>query len=90
MRLTIKEPDIDIGTDGFDKHCQLGRAKTGKVLSELVEKIEDPIVIALDGSWGSGKSFFLKCWTGAHTNENDGKAKVIYFDAFEHDYLDDP
>ncbi|AXX96993.1 KAP family P-loop NTPase fold protein [Profundibacter amoris] len=90
MRLTIKEPDIDIGKDGFDKHCQLGRAKTGKVLSELVEKTEDPIVIALDGSWGSGKSFFLKCWTGAHTNENDGKAKVIYFDAFEHDYLVDP
>lgn len=90
MRLTIKEPDINIGVDGFNDHCQLERAETGKKLSELVEKIEDPIVIALDGSWGSGKSFFLKCWTGAHTNENDGKAKVIYFDAFQHDFLDDP
>ena len=90
MRLTIKEPEINIGVDGFEGHCQLGRAETGKKLSELVEKIEDPVVIALDGSWGSGKSFFLKCWTGAHTRENGGKAKVVYFDAFQHDFLDDP
>lgn len=90
MRLTIKEPEINIGIDGFEGHCQLGRAETGKKLSELVEKIEDPIVIALDGSWGSGKSFFLKCWTGAHTKEYGEKTKVVYFDAFQHDFLEDP
>ena len=90
MRLTIKEPKINIGVDGFTGHCQLGRAETGKKLSDLIEKIEDPVVIALDGAWGSGKSFFLKCWAGAHTKENDGKANVVYFDAFKHDYLDDP
>ena len=90
MRLTIKEPDIEIGVDGFKGHCQLSREVMGEKLSELVEKIQDPIVIALDGSWGSGKSFFLKCWAGAHKHENDGKAKVIYFDAFQHDFLDDP
>lgn len=90
MRLTIKEPEIKIGIDGFEGHCQLGRAETGKKLSGLVEQVKYPIVIALDGSWGSGKSFFLKCWTGAHTNENGGKAKVIYFDAFQHDFLEDP
>ena len=46
--------------------------------------------MALDGSWGSGKSFFLKCWVGAHQHENGGTARTIYFDAFAHDYLDDP
>lgn len=89
MRLTLPEPNINIGEDGFDEHCKLGRAETGRKLSELIEKIEDPIVIALDGSWGSGKSFFLKCWTGAHQKENKG-TKVIYFDAFKHDFLDNP
>lgn len=39
---------------------------------------------------GSGKSFFLKCWVGAHQKENEGTAKTVYFDAFAHDYLDDP
>ena len=54
------------------------------------------MVIALDGPWGSGKSHFLKLWVGAHTLENTkvdediGKSRVIYFDAFKHDYLDDP
>ena len=90
MRLTIKEPEIDIGTDGFKDHCLLERADTGKKLSELVEKVEDSIVIALDGSWGSGKSFFLKCWAGEHTKDDNNKAKVVYFDAFQHDFLDDP
>jgi hypothetical protein len=27
---------------------------------------------------------------GAHKKELGGKAEVIYFDAFEHDFLDDP
>ena len=90
MRLKIKEPEIEIGEDGFAKHCKLGRAPYGKKLSDLVERIDDPLVIALDGGWGSGKSFFLKCWAGAHKTENHGSAEVIYFDAFQHDYLDDP
>ncbi|WP_269434816.1 KAP family P-loop NTPase fold protein [Cochlodiniinecator piscidefendens] len=96
MRLTLPDPKIDIGKDGFEtsadgtKKCHLNRAETGRHLSRLVDSIEDPMVIALDGSWGSGKSHFLKLWTGAHVNENGGKAKTIYFDAFEHDFLDDP
>ena len=68
----------------------LGRKPVGQRLTDLVDRVEQPLVIALDGGWGSGKSHFLKLWTGAHTKEPGGKAKVIYFDAFEHDYLDDP
>jgi predicted KAP-like P-loop ATPase len=48
------------------------------------------MVIALDGAWGSGKSFFLKCWVGAHKLENEGTATTVYFDALSYDYLDDP
>ena len=89
---------IDIGKSGFDDKDPsgrpfdiLGRKPMGKKLTDLVDRIDQPLVIALDGEWGSGKSHFLKLWTGAHQNgELGGKAKVIYFDAFEHDYLDDP
>lgn len=82
---------IDIYNDGFSGKDLLGRSETGKRLSELVEKIDDPIVIALDGVWGSGKSFFLKCWVGEHLKkEHDHKAQTIYFDAFQHDFMDDP
>lgn len=91
-------PIIEIGKSGFDGNDSkgrpfdiLGRKPMGQKLTELVDRIDQPLVIALDGEWGSGKSHFLKLWTGAHQNgELGGKAKVIYFDAFEHDYLDDP
>lgn len=90
MKLLPPEPDIELYEDGFEGKDILGRSDSGKQLSDLIERIEDPIVVALDGSWGSGKSFFLKCWVGAHQKENEGNAKTIFFDAFAHDYLDDP
>ena len=89
-RLTIPELAIKIGTDKFDDHDLLDRKGLAKQLSELVDRIDDPIVIALDGSWGSGKSVFLKLWVGEHNQTDGAKARVIYFDAFENDFLDDP
>lgn len=90
MKFVVPEPSIDLYKDGFEEKDILQRGDTGKRLSSIVDSIEDPLVIALDGDWGSGKSFFLKCWVGAHTLENGGAAKTIYFDAFAHDYLEDP
>ena len=76
--------------DGFEKFDLLDRGKKGKQLSELVERIDDPLVIAINGPWGSRKSFFLKCWVGTHSVEAEGSVKTVYFDAFENDFLDDP
>jgi hypothetical protein len=74
---------------GFDGDF-LGRKVLSEQLSELLERIETPLVIALDDEWGNGKTYFLKRWVGAHTKENSGIATTVYFDAFEHDYLSDP
>ena len=90
MRLTIPEPKIKLYEDGFDEHDKLSRKPTGDKLSELVERIDDPLVIALDGPWGSGKSFFLKCWVGEHLKRAGNTTQTVYFDAFKHDFLDDP
>lgn len=97
MRIFPSEPNIRIGEVGFDStdsenrpYDRLGRKPIGKQLSELVERVDQPLVVALDGDWGSGKSHFLKLWAGAHRLELGGTAKVIYFDAFEHDFIDDP
>lgn len=90
LRLTIPEPQINLYEDGFEGICQLERAKDGKKLSDLVERITEPMVVAVDAPWGAGKSVFLKCWVGAHVLENEGLATTVYFDAFQHDYMDDP
>ena len=89
MRLTLPEPSINLYQDGLDDHDKLDRKPMAKRLSHLVESIDDPMVIALDGGWGSGKSLFLKCWVGEHLKHHDATA-TLYFDAFENDYLDDP
>lgn len=89
-RITVPEPEIKLYEVGFEGRDMLGRAETGTKLSDLVERIDEPLVIALDGAWGSGKSFFLKCWVGEHLKEEMHKAETVYFDAFKHDYLDEP
>ncbi|MBO9396366.1 hypothetical protein J7400_06735 [Shimia sp. R9_2] len=89
-RLYIPEPKIKLYEDGFEEHDKLGRKATGDKLSDLVERIDDPLVIALDGAWGSGKSVFLKCWVGQHLKREGNTTQTVYFDAFQHDYLDDP
>ena len=90
FRLAPLEPEIKRYENGFRGICQLRRATEGKKLSDLIERVSQPMVIALDAPWGGGKSVFLKCWVGAHTKENDGKAATVYFDAFKHDFMDDP
>jgi len=90
MKLFPPQEKLSIFEQGFDGADLLGRREAGQRLSELLEKVEDPVVVAVDGPWGSGKSHFLKRWVGAHRLENGGTATTIYFDAFANDFLDDP
>lgn len=90
MKLFVPEPAITLYDHGFDHHDLLDRKAQGQQLSNLVENISDPMVIALDGEWGSGKTVFLKCWVGEHLKTESHQAQTIYFDAFEHDFMNDP
>jgi KAP family P-loop domain len=90
LKLYPIDPKITIYEEGFGPQDPLNRRATGERISALVERVEDPIVLALDGAWGTGKTHFLKRWVGAHSLENKGTALTIYFDAFANDFLDDP
>lgn len=89
MRFLPPTDEAVLYDTAFDND-QLNRTKLSKLLSDFVDKIEDPLVIAINGKWGTGKSHFLKRWVGAHTKQNSGKALTVYFDAFAHDYISDP
>lgn len=90
LRLIDPEPTIELYKTGFAGLPEPNRKADGRKLSKLVDDIDSPLVIAVDAPWGAGKSVFLQCWVGAHANENSGKARTVYFDAFRHDFLDDP
>lgn len=89
MRFLPPDEEVDLYCTAFSDDL-LGRVKIGKALSDVIENIDDPLVVAVDGRWGTGKSYFLKRWAGAHRLQNNGKAVTVYFDAFSHDYLSDP
>ena len=85
------EQKIDLYNEGFEDEGNdlLHRRKTGSALSSLLNRTEDPLVVTLDGEWGSGKTNFLKRWVGQHLKENKDST-VVYIDAFAHDYISDP
>lgn len=74
-------------TEGFTPEKDLfGRHELGIGLTNLLGSVAEPMVIAIDGQWGTGKTTFLKMWAG-HLRQQG--FPVIYFDAFENDYVDD-
>ena len=79
---------LEIGKEeGFSTDKDLfGKAGLARGMSHLVETVEDPLVIAFDGQWGSGKTTFLKMWAGELRKSGH---PVIFFDAFENDYVED-
>ena len=85
MRLTPPEPKIP--EEGFTTENDLfGYRPFAERLTNLVQNIEEPLVIALDGPWGSGKSVFVKQWAGLLRQRG---AHVIQFDAFGNDHFED-
>jgi predicted KAP-like P-loop ATPase len=86
--MKVYPPQLEIGEqEGFTPEKDLfGRADLGRQMSSLVATVEDPLVIAFDGVWGSGKTTFLKMWAGELRKAGH---PVVFFDAFENDYVED-
>lgn len=85
MRLYPPRPEIAEG-EGFEHHNIFRHQSFGDNLMTLLERVEHPLVVALNGDWGSGKTTFIRMWKG-HAEQNG--FSVIYFDAFAHDYQED-
>lgn len=86
--MRLAPPPFEIGDrDGFDGTDIFGYEEFGRNLASLVESLEGPSVIALDGGWGSGKTVFAKQWAGLLRKRGSA---VVYFDAFAADAGDDP
>lgn len=66
---------------------QLDRKKLALHLTGFLERLKEGAVLAIDAPWGEGKTWFGKNW--AEHLKNDAY-QVIYIDAFEQDYIEDP
>ena len=85
--LKLKHPEPNISPEDPWQDDTLERAKIAESLTNLIRAQRDPFVISIDGQWGTGKTFLLKRWQ--KNLENRG-LRVIYFNAWEDDFCDDP
>ncbi|MNY93355.1 KAP family P-loop domain protein [compost metagenome] len=64
-----------------------GREALADRLTDHVSRIIVGATIAIDAEWGAGKSWFVNNWKAKLEKD---KFKVIYLNAFNQDYIDDP
>jgi len=64
-----------------------GREALADRLTDHVSRITVGATIAIDAEWGAGKSWFVNNWKAKLEKQ---KFKVIYLNAFNQDYIDDP
>ena len=83
--LSSVDAEVDVTAPWGDD--ALEREKFAKHLTNLVSSARDvPFCIAVDGGWGSGKTFFLKRWHAEFSKQG----KAIYFNAWADDFQTDP
>ena len=63
------------------------RRELSNKLTTYLERLKDGAVLGIDAPWGDGKSWFGQNWANQLRNDD---YKVIYLDAFQQDYIEDP
>ncbi|MFJ3369751.1 P-loop NTPase fold protein [Pseudomonas sp. NPDC086251] len=84
MKIVIPPIEIKEG-EGFGPDL-FGREPFAKSLTNVIRQNNDPLVIGIHGSWGEGKTTFVKSWQNLL---NQNHIPNIYIDAFASDYVDD-
>jgi hypothetical protein len=91
----VPDPLVVEETDGYQEKFAIDRSQFGGFLTDLVRKTKEPLVIAIDGRWGEGKTTFVKIWQnqlecrGPWKVEEDKKVATLYIDAFKLEAYDD-
>lgn len=87
-RPPLKLSDSEIDPANIWGDDALAREKVAVALTNLVKPETGPLVLTLNGGWGTGKTFFLRRWQAQL--EHKESLKAIYFNAWEDDYCVDP
>ena len=87
MSIRVQPKEIEVRKDDPFQHDLLEREDFAATLTGVVDSIEGPCVLAIDATWGAGKSTFLRLW--AQHLKNQGFS-VLEFNAWETDYAEYP
>ena len=87
MGIRIQPEEICVPKDNPFKDDLLGREQTAEVLTRFIDNIDGPGVLAIDASWGAGKTTFLRMWKQYLHNEG---FPVVMFNAWDNDFSGNP
>ena len=87
MGIRVRAAEVDVPDDDPFRNDLLGRKESAEVLTQLVDGIEGPCVMAIDAPWGAGKTTFLKMWSQHLRNKG---FPIVEFNAWETDHAEDP
>ena len=85
MKLRPSFPEIP--EDNPFANCKLEREPFAKILTSVIDSAEEGFTMALNGSWGTGKTTFVRMWQ--KYLEKAGY-KTAYINAWEMDFMTDP
>lgn len=85
MKLRPSFPEIPADNPFAD--CKLEREPFAKILTSVIDCAEGGFTMALNGSWGTGKTTFVRMWQ--KYLENAGY-KTAYINAWEMDFATNP
>ena len=93
-KLQLKKSDLVLDlNDPFADDVTKSREQLADALTVLIKDTEEPLVVALDGGWGTGKTYFLQRWATSLANkseDNNQEPYVINFSAWQDDDMEDP
>ena len=87
MPIQLKPSELAVPPENPFANDKLDRKKCPETLTNLVQTAPGPLVISINGGWGTGKTVFLRMWK-QHL-QNSGFT-TIYFNAWQDDYCHDP
>ena len=87
MPIQLKPSEFVVPTDKPFANDKLERNKCADSLTNLVQNVPGPLVISINGGWGTGKTVFLRMWKQHLQNSS---FTTIYFNAWQDDYCHDP
>ncbi|NUN65992.1 hypothetical protein HCU40_14820 [Pseudanabaena biceps] len=85
--MQIRHAKLEIPQDDPFKNDALGRKDLEPPLTQFVTQASGPFVLALDASWGSGKTTFLEMWQVKLKQEGH---ICMYLNAWQNDFVPDP
>lgn len=84
---SLRSRKVEIVPGNPFEHCKLDREKYAEILTQIIDNYSDGFVLSVNNKWGEGKTTFIEMWKVYLGNKG---FKNVYFNAWEHDFGQDP